>query len=174
MAEDINKNRLFIASCIALVATAMTFSVRANLIGTLGMEFNIPPAQMGVVFGTAFWGFTLSMIIGGSLCDSLGMHRLLIFAFIGHITGIILTILATGFWSLFISTLLIGIGNGFVEAACNPLVSSMYPQEKTKRLNQFHVWFPGGIVIGGLAAYFLDKMHGLHPASRFSLWITFL
>jgi MFS family permease len=137
----------------------MTFSVRANLIGTLGMEFNIPPAQMGVVFGTAFWGFTLSMIIGGSLCDSLGMHRLLIFAFIGHITGIILTILATGFWSLFISTLLIGIGNGFVEAACNPLVSSMYPQEKTKRLNQFHVWFPGGIVIGGLAAYFLDKMH---------------
>jgi fucose permease len=159
MSETINNNRLFIASCVALVATSMTFSIRANLIGTLGAEFNIPATEMGIVFGTAFWGFTLSMIIGGALCDRIGMHRLLIFAFTGHIAGIILTILATGFWSLFISTLLIGIGNGFVEAACNPLVSSMYPKEKTKRLNQFHVWFPGGIVIGGLAAYFLEKMN---------------
>jgi MFS family permease len=136
----------------------MTFSIRANLIGPLGNEFSINPYDMGIIVSTAFWGFTLSMIIGGALCDKLGMRRLIFFAFAGHISGILLTALSSGFWTLFSSTLLVGIGNGFVEAACNPLVSSMYPDQKTKKLNQFHVWFPGGIVIGGLAAYGLDAL----------------
>jgi MFS family permease len=159
MPNTINAKNLFLASRIALIATAMTFAIRANLIGTLGTTFAIAPKDMGLVFGTAFWGFTLSMIIGGSLCDLIGMKRLLLFAFIAHLTGIILTIAATGFWSLFLSTLLTGLANGFVEAACNPLVATLYPMEKTKRLNQFHVWFPGGIVIGGLTAYCLERIH---------------
>jgi MFS family permease len=153
-----NSQRLFLACRIALLATAMTFAIRANLIGPLGNTFGLRPNEMGLVFGTAFWGFTLSMILGGYLCDLFGMKRLLFLAFTGHVTGILLTIGATGFWSLFFSTLLIGIANGLVEAACNPLVASLYPNEKTKRLNQLHVWFPGGIVIGGLIAYCLDKM----------------
>jgi fucose permease len=153
-----NNSRLFTASCVALIATAMTFAIRANLIGTLGTEFGLTATEIGIVFGTAFWGFTLAMIVGGLLCDSLGMSTLLTYAFFGHLAGIVLTMLSTGFWSLFVSTLFIGIANGFVEAACNPLVSSLYPTEKTKKLNQLHVWFPGGIVIGGLAAYLLEKI----------------
>ncbi|MBC7389027.1 MAG: MFS transporter, partial [Opitutaceae bacterium] len=130
---------------------------RANLIGTLGSEFNIPISEMGIVTGTAFWGFTISMIFGGFLCDYWGMKKLIFIAFLGHILGIILTLIATDFWTLFISTLLIGIANGMVEAACNPLVTTLYPNNKTEKLNQFHVWFPGGIVLGGVAAYFIDK-----------------
>ena len=42
-----------------------------------------------------------------------------------------------------------------VEAACNPLVATLYPNEKTKMLNRFHVWFPGGIVIGGVLGFIL-------------------
>lgn len=152
-----NHLRLFTASRIALVATAMTFAIRANLIGKLGAEFAISSENMGIVVGTAFWGFTLSILIGGPLCEILGMRRLIYFAFIGHISGVVLTILSTGFVSLFLSTLLIGIANGFVEAACNPLIATLYQDEKTKKLNQFHLWFPGGIVLGGLAAYFLDR-----------------
>jgi MFS family permease len=83
------------------------------------------------------------------------MKTLLVFAFTGHVTGIVLTILSTGFWSLFISTLFVGVANGFVEAACNPLVATLYHEDKTKMLNRFHMWFPGGIVIGGLVAYVL-------------------
>jgi MFS family permease len=44
-----------------------------------------------------------------------------------------------------------------VEAACNPLVAAIFPENKTVKLNQFHVWFPGGTVLGGLAAYGLDQ-----------------
>ncbi len=71
-------------------------------------------------------------------------------AFLFHLAGIVLTIFAQGYWTLFFSTLLIGIANGTVEAACNPLVAALYPEDKTTRLNYFHLWFPGGIVIGTL------------------------
>jgi hypothetical protein len=74
------------------------------------------------------------------------------------VAGIVLTIAATGFWSLFISTLFIGIANGSVEAACNPLITSMYTDEKTRRLNRFHAWFPTGIVIGGLMVFAFARL----------------
>jgi fucose permease len=159
---EINRNKLFIASCIALIATAMTFAIRADLLGnTFGSVFKLSNADIGWCIGTAFWGFTLAMIVGGLLVDILGMKTILVFAFIGHLTGIILTIFSTGFWSLFVSTLFVGVANGFVEAACNPLVTTLFADNKTKMLNRFHVWFPGGIVIGGLIAYVL----GLFQAS---------
>jgi MFS family permease len=100
------------------------------------------------------------MIFGGPLCDVIGMKRLVGLAFIGHVAGIIVYLVAKDATMLFIGTLCIGIGNGMVEAACNPLVVALYPNDKTTMLNRFHVWFPGGIVIGGLVAYLLiSKMN---------------
>ena len=43
-----------------------------------------------------------------------------------------------------------------VEVACNPLIATIYPTNKTTKLNHFHAWFPGGIVIGGLVSYALN------------------
>lgn len=149
----INRNQLFLASCIALIFTSLTFAFRASLEGVWGNEFNLNNEQVGWVFSPAFWGFTLAMVIGGPLCDVLGMKRLVGFAFVGHIAGAIIYIIAKDATMLFIGTLCIGIGNGMVEAACNPLVVSLYPDDKTTMLNRFHVWFPGGNVIGGLLAY---------------------
>lgn len=151
--QAVNRNQLFLASCIALIFTSLTFAFRASLEGVWGAEFNLTKQQVGWVFSPAFWGFTLAMVIGGPLCDVLGMKRLLVFAFIGHIAGAIIYIFAKDATMLFIGTLCIGIGNGMVEAACNPLVVSLYPNNKTTMLNRFHVWFPGGNVIGGLLAF---------------------
>ena len=151
--QAVNRNQLFLASCIALIFTSLTFAFRASLEGVWGAEFNLTKEQVGWIFSPAFWGFTLAMVIGGPLCDVLGMKRLLVFAFIGHIAGAIIYIIAKDATMLFIGTLCIGIGNGMVEAACNPLVVSLYPNNKTTMLNRFHVWFPGGNVIGGLLAF---------------------
>lgn len=153
--NEIRKGRLFFAGCIALIVTAITFAFRAGLETVWETEYHLTKEQLGWVFSPAFWGFTLAMIFGGPLCDVLGMKRLLGIAFAGHISGIIIYILAKDATMLFIGTLCIGIGNGMVEAACNPLVVSLYPDNKTTMLNRFHVWFPGGIAIGGLLAYFL-------------------
>lgn len=159
--QAVNRNQLFLASCIALITTAMTFAFRAALEGVWGTEYNLTKEQVGWVFSPAFWGFTLAMIFGGPLCDVIGMKRLVGLAFIGHVAGVIIYLFAKDATMLFIGTLCIGIGNGMVEAACNPLVVSLYPNDKTTMLNRFHVWFPGGIVIGGLVAYFLVTKLGL-------------
>jgi MFS family permease len=157
---EINTKKLYFASRIALIATAMTFAIRADLLGnTFAEVFQLSNEDVGWCIGTAFWGFTLAMVFGGFLVDVLGMKTILFFAFIGHLLGILLTIFSTGFWTLFFSTLLVGVANGFVEAACNPLITTLYPENKTKMLNRFHVWFPGGIVIGGLLAYFLEILN---------------
>jgi len=71
---------------------------------------------------------------------------------------VLIMISATGFWSLFIGALVISLGNGLIEAVCNPLVVTLYPERKAHRLNQFHMWWPGGIVLGGLASYGLAQI----------------
>ncbi len=135
----------------------MAFSIRGGILSELGREFHLSASELGLAVGTAFWGFTLAMVFGGTLCDVLGMGRLLALAFVGHIAGVLLTIFSVGFWSLFVSTLFVGLGNGLVEAASNPLVATLYPQDKTTRLNHFHAWFPGGLVIGGLISYGMTR-----------------
>lgn len=153
--EQINAKRLFLMSCVALVVTAMTFAIRARLEPIWGEDFNLTDVQMGLAIGTAFWGFTLAQFIGGPLVDVIGMKRFVRIAFFLHLVGIGLTIVAFNFWTLFIGTLFMGVGNGSIEAGCNPLVATIFPKEKTKMLNRFHVWFPGGIVIGSLASYLI-------------------
>lgn len=151
------RSQLFVASCLALLVTSLSFGIRAGILGRLGVQFELNAGQLATIAATAFWGFPLAVIIGGFVVDVIGMKRLLIVAFVFHLAGILLTVFAGGYWSLFISTLCIGIANGTVEAACNPLVATIYSENKTTKLNHFHLWFPGGIVIGTLLVYFLDK-----------------
>ncbi|MAV54324.1 MAG: MFS transporter [Phycisphaerae bacterium] len=162
-----NAPRLFNASCLALIVTAMSFAIRGAAMGSWTEEFGLSNEQVGWINGTAFWGFTLAMVFGGPLCDAIGMRRIVGLATVGHLAGILLTIFAWDYWSLFGGTLLFGIANGSVEAACNPLIAALYPNNKTTKLNQFHVWFPGGIVIGGLVGYLMGKI-GLGWQAQFA------
>lgn len=154
MQSTIQRGQLFWTSCLALLVTSLSFGIRAGILNKLGVEFQLNATQLGVISATAFWGFPLAVIIGGLVVDMIGMKRLLMLAFVFHVAGILLTIYAGSYWTLFFSTLLIGIANGTVEAACNPLVTALYPEKKTTKLNHFHLWFPGGIVIGTLISHF--------------------
>ena len=161
MKNQINSKRLFYGSCIALVVTAMSFALRARLETVFGPDgYGLSHGQIGWAFAPAFWGFTVAMFIGGPLVDYLGIKRIIFAAFICHTIGITGTILAQSFWTLFLGTLAIGIGNGFVEASLNPMVTSMFPDKKVKMLNRFHVWWPAGIVIGAIIGYLImDKLN---------------
>jgi len=156
--NTIPRQQLFTASCLALLVTSLSFGIRAGILGKLGTDFNLNASQLATIAATAFWGFPLAIVIGGFIVDIIGMKRLLEMAFIFHLAGIILTITATGYWTLFFSTLLIGIANGTVEAACNPLVASLFTDKKTTKLNHFHLWFPGGIVIGTLIVFGMNHL----------------
>ena len=118
--ENVKRKILFGASNVALVVTALTFATRGGFIAPWMEEFNLTATQVGWIVGTAFWGFTLAMVVLGPLVDIMGINKVLAIAFAGHVIGLVMTIFASGFWTLFFSTMLIGIANGSVEAACNP------------------------------------------------------
>lgn len=148
---------------MSLIATSVSFAAFGAIIGSLKTEFLLSNAEVGLIVGAQLYGFAISQLILSPLCDTLGMKRLLQLAFIGHLVGTLTMIFAGGFGMLYAGALLISMGNGAVEASCNPLVVALYPEKKSVKLNQFHVWFPGGIVIGGLLCYFLDQ-------AGFGLW----
>lgn len=159
-----NRDRLFLASCIALIVTSMTFAIRAGILNDLTAEFGLDNTQLGWVNSMAFLGFPIAMIVGGLLYNAIGPKLMMYAAFIFHLLGLTLTILAGDvlgpYADLLVSTLFIGLANGSVEAACNPLIADMYPDKKTQMLNKFHVWFPGGIVIGSLIGTFFSGSLG--------------
>ncbi len=169
-----NRNRLFVASCVALVTTSMFFSIRGDAADALGNDFQLTKEQLGFIFQPAFYGFTLSILIGGSLVDLFGMRRLLSISGLFYIFGI-LAIVAVPFpdgpvasifgnpitLTLWFAMLALGLAQGLVEGVINPLCSTLYPEDKTHRMNVLHAWWPGGLIIGGLLAYFISLAMGL-------------
>ena len=154
-----NSNRLFYGSCFALITTAFSFSIRAGILPQLAESFNLSGQQLGFINSMWFLGFPISMILGGLFYHSIGPKRIMQFAFLTHILGIILTIFSGGYTGLLISTLLIGIGNGCTEAACNPMIADAYEgKQMNTLLNRFHMWFPGGIVLGSLISLLMTNL----------------
>jgi MFS family permease len=167
---------LFLGSCLALISTSVAFGVITSMMGAFKSEFALSNTEAGLVGGAAIWGFTISIFIFGPLVDLLGMKRLLNFAFVGHLLGPLVMIFANGFGMLFAGGLLLAMANGTVEAVCNPLVATIFPTRKTQKLNQFHVWFPGGIVIGGLLAYLIDNTltNGIGPLATWQIKLVLI
>jgi MFS family permease len=164
-----NHNRLFWLSVMALATSGMVFGTRAAVMGDLQKTFfeTASAAHAGELIGAAvsasFLGLAIAVFIASPLCDYLGMGRLLGLASFLHIAGLVLTIATpffgdpvtqqqTIYWVLWIGMLLVGLAHGLVEAVINPLTASVYPDDKTRKLNILHAWWPGGIIIGGLLA----------------------
>jgi len=172
MNENVNKSALFNGSCFALITTAFTFSIRAGILPQLGEAFGLSAEQLGFINSMWFLGFPISMIIGGLVYHTFGPKNIMMVAFVCHTIGILMTIFAGGYTTLLISTLLIGIGNGCTEAACNPMIADMYSGVKMqKMLARFHMWFPGGILVGSLISFFMTKMDFGWQAQ---MWVTMI
>jgi MFS family permease len=125
---------------------------------------------MGLIFSPAFWAFTIAIFISGALVDMVGMRALHVLSALGYFVGIGLVLVAphpaapvasifdnTGTTLLYAGFLVMGLSQGLVEGVINPLVATIYSDQKTKRLNMLHAWWPGGLVIGGLIAVALTQ-----------------
>jgi MFS family permease len=164
------KQRLFVASCVSLVTTSMVFAIRGDVAGPMSTTFRISNEQMGLIFSPAFWAFTIAIFISGALVDMVGMRALHILSSIGYFIGIGLVLTAPhptapvasifdnlGTTLLYAGFMVMGLSQGLVEGVINPLVATIYSDQKTKRLNMLHAWWPGGQVIGGLLAVFMTQ-----------------
>lgn len=160
-----NKSRLFIASCLSLVVTAMIFALRGNVedlvLADPAVRGFFNPSDLRADYGwlstMAFFGFAASILVTSPMLDSLGMRNLLYLAFALHIVGVLGFIVAPSYTMMSLTMLLAGFGNGLVEAVINPLIATMYPEEKTHKLNVLHAWWPGGLIIGGLVGYLMKQ-----------------
>lgn len=153
-----NRTRLFIASCLALVVTAMIFMIRQHITDPVMQDCGFDKEMYGEIGMMAFYGFALSILVASPLLDAIGMRSLLLLAVALHLGGLTAFIATSSFSVLKYSMLVAGFGNGLVEAVINPLCATTYPDEKTHKLNVLHAWWPGGLIIAGILAYFMTQL----------------
>ena len=146
----VNRKHLFYGSCLALLTTAFAFTVIADIAFSIKSEFILTNAQLGIFTGVFFIGFTISQVIFAPLCDVIGLRWIVRGSFIAHVTGILLIMTAQGYVPAVAGSLCAGLGAGLVETGCNPLIAALYPDNKTSKLNHFHVWFPYGNLIAAV------------------------
>jgi MFS family permease len=167
-----DKRKLFILCVIACTANSISFSLRTSIASDIQAAFFDPidpvhsASLLGSALGIAFLGFAFTVAFGSSLLDFLGMRNILTICSLSFITGTLLTIFADSiaqgaaiYWVVWAGMLLSGIGWGCSEAVINPLTTTLYPDDKTHRLNVLHAWWPGGIIIGGLVGLALGALN---------------
>lgn len=165
---------LFWGCFIALITTAFAFITRAFLVNNPDLwpaAFGLDGVQSKVLFGHGIWPFAISIIVFSLVIDKIGYRVAMIFSFVCYalyaalalvayatinqggepLTGEALkTAQASAYNYLVAGSIILGLGNGTVEAFINPVVATMFSKDKTKWLNILHAGWPGGLVIGGL------------------------
>jgi MFS family permease len=168
--SETNRSRLLWAGFMAILAAGVGFSIRAGILGQWADQYGFTGSDLGLITGGGLTGFGIVILLSSLIADKFGYGRLMALAFIMHVASAILTLYTgqayeTGgkeaaFQCLFWGMFLFAIGNGIAEAVVNPLVAALYPKEKTHYLNILHAGWPGGLVVGGLAAYFMSASTG--------------
>ncbi|ODS59279.1 MAG: MFS transporter [Acidobacteria bacterium SCN 69-37] len=162
--DDANKRRLFLICLLAVVAQSMSFVLRSSIAQDIQTTLFDPidpinsATLVGSALGVAFLGFAVTVALGSPLIDAIGMRTVLLLCGASFMAGTGLTIFAdtlasgTGVYTMvWLGMLLSGVGWGCSEAVINPLTTTLYPDDKTHKLNVLHAWWPAGIIIGGLA-----------------------
>ncbi len=156
---------LFWGCFIALITTAFAFITRAFLVNTPDLwpkAFGLNSVQAQELFGAGIWPFAISIILFSLIIDRIGYKTAMWFSFACYAIYAVLALQAHSVISadpnakekaynlLYWGSVILGLGNGTVEAYINPVVATIFRRDKTKWLNILHAGWPGGLVIGGL------------------------
>jgi MFS family permease len=162
--------KIFYACFIALVTTAFGFVLRAIVLPTWGHEFNLTQTQLGEISGVGLWPFAISIVLFSLIIDKIGYKTAMIFGVICHVASTIITIFATGYWSLYVGTFIAALAAGTVEAVANPVTATMFPKDKVKWLSRLHAGWAGGLVLGGI----MGLMIGENTAWVYKIGLIFI
>jgi MFS family permease len=157
-----NAKRLLWAGFMAILAAGVGFALRGGIFGAWAAEYGFTASQLGAIGGAGFSGFCFGIIIGGVIVDKIGYGKLVALALLGHILSAVVTFAATDasnaysylYWGMFI----FAYANGTLEAVANPLVATVFPQNRTHYLNILHASWPLGMVVGAVASYALGHL----------------
>jgi MFS family permease len=168
-----NRRSLFVICLLALFTAALSFSIRTGASGAIKAALFDPtvPLHSGemiaAALGNSFLGFALSLVVISPLLDVIGAKRVILFASASYIVGPILILLSPNMHGidavydlLTVGMVVCGFGWGASEGSINPVITALYPAEKTGELNRLHAWWPAGIVTGGLASVLFVQQLG--------------
>lgn len=150
MANQNQARRLFLGCFMALVATAFMFSLRGAVLSDWQQQFNLHEEENGILGGVGLYPFAISIILFSLIVDRIGYGTAMAFAFITHLVATLMTIFAPSFRVLYIAIFLYTFANGIVESVINPLVATVYKDNKTHWLNILHAGWPGGLAVASL------------------------
>jgi len=168
--DNAQRNRLFWASCLALISTSVAFGVITESASELPDQYGLEGNQLGYVLGAAISGFAFAIILLGPAIDKIGIAVTIRMAFFCHLIGTLILMFSGSFVMAFLGASVIALGNGAVEAGCNPLVATLFPNNKTTKLNVFHVFWPVGIIVGAMFGYWISGVSaGVEGWSLFGL-----
>ena len=169
-----NAKRLLIAGFMAILAAGVGFAIRGGIFDNWGAEYGFTAGQLGAIGGAGFSGFCFGIIIGGVVCDKIGYGKLVILAFAMHVLSAIVTFTANGdtaYTSLYWGMFIFAYANGTLEAVANPLVATIFPNNRTHYLNILHASWPAGLIIGGVLGWILDDKLKLSWQIQLSLYL---
>jgi len=159
-----NAKRLLWAGFLAILAAGIGAGVRGGILANWAADFGFTGAQLGAIGGAGFTGFCFGIIIGGVVVDKIGYGKLVVAAFLFHVLSAFITFAATkgqaqdtAYLFLYIGTFVFALANGTLEAVANPLVSTLFPNNRTHFLNLLHASWPAGLVLGGLIGWILGE-----------------
>ncbi len=159
-----NAGRLLWAGFMAILAAGVGFGIRGGILANWGTEFGFTGAELGKIGGAGLTGFCFGIIIGGVVVDKIGYGKLVFAAFAFHALSAFVTLAAhpeqaqmTAYQFLFWGTFIFAIANGTLEAVANPLVATLFPNNRTHYLNILHASWPAGLVLGGLVGWTLGE-----------------
>jgi MFS family permease len=166
-----NAYRLLWAGFFAIFASGVGFSVRARVLELWAADYGFTKTELGEITGGGLWGFGVIILLGSLIADRFGYGKLMVLALLMHLLSAVLQLCtdpifnAAGggeagksavYISLYAAQVMFAIGNGVCEAVVNPVVATLFPDKKTHYLNILHAGWPGGLIVGGLIAYFLN------------------
>ncbi|SKA76853.1 Fucose permease [Prosthecobacter debontii] len=171
-----NASRLLWAGFMAILAAGVGFAIRGGIFDNWGKEFGFTATQLGAIGGAGFSGFCFGIILGGVIVDKIGYGKLVALALICHIISAFVTFGASTpenaysylFWGMFI----FAYANGTLEAVANPLVATLYPNNRTHFLNILHASWPAGMVLGTVAGWILDDKMQLNWKLQLALYLV--
>src|SRR6188768_3973995 len=174
-----NATRLLWAGFLAILATGIGFGIRGGILANWAAEFGFTGAQLGAISGAGFTGFCFGIIIGGVVVDRVGYGKLVAAAFLFHVLSAFITFAATkgqaqatAYLFLYLGTFAFALANGTLEAVANPLVSTLFPHNRTHYLNILHASWPAGLVLGGALGWVLDDELKLSWQLQLSLYLV--
>src|SRR5438128_1174201 len=174
-----NAKRLLFAGFMAILAAGVGFAIRSGLLNIWAAKFGFTALQNGLINGAGFTGFCFGIIIGGIIADKIGYGKLVIAALILHVVSAVVALSAadgmasqTAFSLLWLGAFLFAVANGTLEAVANPLVATLFPNNRTHYLNILHASWPAGLILGGLIGWVLGEGLKWHWKAQLALFLV--